>query len=249
MSSEEKPILLAQHPEHGFSSDQPYNTGIMVVGDTSPPPPQRTLVIAGTPRGGTTMLAECLATLGVPMGVPVPPPMEQFNFEDPEFQTLLHRESPGEVALPELRALVLRRNLDHALWGFKLPTALNSLDVLEQELRNPQFILVFRDVVAVSSREVVSVGFDAMHAMRRALVWQERMLDFVENTTARCLLISYEKALQFPSLALDLLISWCGLEPTQAVRDKTLAAMEANRSPYLHAVSQIRKASDAAEKA
>jgi len=242
--SEQRPVHLAQHPEHGFASDQPYNTGIMVVGDISPPPAQRTIVIAGTPRGGTTMVAEVLATLGVPMGIPVPPPVEQFNFEDPEFQTLLHMESPGEVDLASLRALVLQRNLDHAVWGFKLPTALNSLAILEQELRNPQFILVFRDVVAVSSREVVSVGFDATHAMRRALVWQERMLDFVETSGAKCLLISYEKALQFPDIALDLLISWCGLEPPRTLRDKGRATMEANRPAYLRAVSEIRKASE-----
>ncbi|MBZ5633876.1 MAG: hypothetical protein LAO55_12205 [Acidobacteriia bacterium] len=242
--SEEKPVHLAQHPQHGFASDQPYNTGIMVVGDTSPPPSQRTIVITGTPRGGTTMLAECLATLGLPMGIPVPPPVEQFNFEDLEFQKLLQMESPGEIDMPGLRALILSRNTDRAVWGFKLPMALNSLPVLEQELRNPQFILVFRDVVAVSSREVVSVGFDAMHAMRRALVWQERMLDFVENSRLRCLLISYEKALQFPDIALDLLISWCGLEVSGNVRDKARATMEANREPYLRAVSQIRKAAE-----
>jgi hypothetical protein len=243
--SDEKQVHLAQHPEHGFASDQPYNTGIMVVGETSTPPAERTIVISGTPRGGTTMLAECLATLGVPMGVPVPPPLEQFNFEDPDFQALLQMESPGEIGMVALRALILRRNLDHAVWGFKLPMALNSLPVLEEELRNPQFILVFRDIVAISSREVVSVGFDAIHAMRRALVWYERVVDFVESSGARCLLISYEKALQFPDITLDLLISWCGLEISGPVRQRARATVEANRSPYLHAVSQIRKASEA----
>jgi hypothetical protein len=81
--------------------------------------------------------------------------------------------------------------------------------------------------------------------MRRALVWYERVVDFVESSGARCLLISYEKALQFPDITLDLLISWCGLEISGPVRQRARATVEANRSPYLHAVSQIRKASEA----
>jgi hypothetical protein len=60
---------------------------------------------------------------------------------------------------------------------------------------------------------------------------------------ARCLLISYEKALQFPEIEVDLLISWCGLEVSEMLREKARATMEANRPAYLRAVSQIRKAS------
>ncbi len=48
--------------------------------------------------------------------------------------------------------------------------ALNSLAILERELRNPRFILVLRDAVAVAAREVVAMGTEAMGAMRRALI-------------------------------------------------------------------------------
>ena len=191
------------------------------------------------------MVAECLGTLGLPIGVTVPATESRFNLEDPEFQALLSRESPGEIDLPSLRALILRRNADHRVWGFKLPMALNSLPLLEQELRNPQFILIFRDLIAVSSREVVAVGIEAIHAMRRALVWQERMIDFVESSGSRCLVLSYEKALQFPDIVVSLLASWCGLEVPEERLHQACAAIEANRGPYLQAVGKIRKASDA----
>lgn len=133
----------------------------MVVGDPSPPQGERTIVITGTPRGGTTMVAGCVGTLGVPIGVSIPAGEESYNLEDPEFQSVLHRESPGEIDLAALRALIVRRNSAHQVWGFKLPMALNSLPILEQELRNPRFVLVFRDPLAVSSHEVISVGLDA----------------------------------------------------------------------------------------
>jgi len=243
--SEEKQVFLAQHPEHGFLSELPYNTGIMVVGNPAPADPERTIVITGTPRGGTTMVAECLRTLGLPLGVTGPATGAQFNLEDPEFQTLLGRESPGEIDLQSLRALALRRNLEHRVWGFKLPMALNSLPILEQELRGPQFIMIFRDPIAVSSREVVAVGIEAVDAMRRTLIWQERMISFVESSSARCLLLSYEKALQFPEITAGMLASWCGLEASTERLNQAAATIEANRTSYLTAVREIRDQQDA----
>ena len=242
--SEEKPVYLAQHPEHGFMSELPYNTGIMVAGNPAPEDRERTIVITGTPRGGTTMVAECLRTLGLPIGVTGPATGPRFNLEDPEFQTLLGRESPGDIDLQSLRALVLRRNLENRVWGFKLPMALNSLPILEQELRNAQFILIFRDAIAVSSREVVAVGIEAIDAMRRTLVWQERMIDFVESSSAGCMLLSYEKALQFPQITAGMLANWCGLEVSEERLSQAAATIEANRTSYLRAVREIRDQQD-----
>jgi len=243
--NEEKHVYLAQHPEHGFMSELPYNTGIMVVGNPAPLDQERTIVITGTPRGGTTMVAECLRTLGLPIGVTGPATGARFNLEDPEFQTLLGRESPGEIDLQSLRALVLRRNLENRVWGFKLPMALNSLPILEPELRGAQFILIFRDAIAVSSREVVAVGIEAVDAMRRTLVWQERMIDFVESSGASCLLLSYEKSLQFPQITAGMLANWCGLEASEERIGQAAATIEANRTSYLRAVREIRDQQDA----
>src|SRR5262249_49776578 len=162
----------------------------------------------------------------LPIGVTVPAVHSQFNLEDREFQSILHMENPGDVDLNALRELVGRRNEAHSVWGFKLPMALNSLPVLEQELRNPRFVFVFRDIAAISSREVVAVGMEAIYAMRRALVWQERMVDFVESSGSPCVLLSYEKALQFPDVVLDVLTSWCGLTVTPEQRDAARATIE-----------------------
>lgn len=184
------------------------------------------------------MVAEALGMLGLPLGAPVPPTIEQYNIEDREFMELLHREEPGEIDMDRLRELIHRRNQEHSVWGFKLPMALNSLPVLLEELRNPRFILVFRDVIAVSMRETISVGIEAFFAIRRALVWQERMIDFVERSGASCLLVSYEKALQFPELFLDGTADWCGLRVTPERRAQALATISANSRNYLLAVSR-----------
>jgi hypothetical protein len=122
---------LIEHPDFSFNSALPYNTGLVVL-RAEGLREDRTTVVVGTPRGGTSMVAECLAVLGFPMGVPVPPPPPMINFEDPEFQGVLHRTEPGPVDLGRLRELVATRNQQHPRWGFKLPMALNSLALLPE---------------------------------------------------------------------------------------------------------------------
>ena len=232
----EKYLRLAEHPLHGFESSLPYNVGIIFSGGMPSTDAQRTLVVTGTPRGGTTAIAQCIATLGVPIGVPVPPAPEQFNYEDPAFLEILQMDIPREVNLEELRNLVRCRNEAHQTWGFKLPMALNSLPVLERELRNPMFVFVFRDLVAVSSREVIANGDHAIAAMARALDWQRRMLDFIAVTASPCLLISYEKALQFADLLPRVLSRWAGLICAESLLNEASTNIAANSNQYLRGV-------------
>lgn len=232
MINETRPIYLIEDGLHGhaFSSDAPYNTGLMVIGDPDSSAPNRTVVVAGIPRGGTTMVAECLVNLGLPMGVPTPAP---YNFEDPEFQDLLHLESPGPLDQPRLESLIERRNAANPVWGFKFPLAINSLGILERALRNPQFILVFRDVAAAAARETISAGIGVTYAMRRGLLLQGRMIAFAESSRAPCMLLSYEKALQFPDVFVNLLVSWCALPASTEQTERAYATVEANRQHYV----------------
>lgn len=216
---------------HSFSSEAPYNTGILTMGAPAAPPEETTVVVAGPPRGGTTMAAWCLSTLGLPMGMPPFPP--RHNFEDPAFAELLHFEEPRQIDLPRLRDLIQQRNQAHRIWGFKLPLALNSLGVLERELRNPRFLLMFRDVVAVASREVMAIGLEATQAMLRGLAWQRRMIEFSASRSAPCMLVSYEKALQFPANFVDVTAHWCGLTISAEQREQACQVIQANNPVYV----------------
>lgn len=222
---------LAEDPKHGFSSDAPRNSGIILIGPHAAQTEARTVVITGLPRGGTTMAAQCLALMGVPMGVKLPPP--RHNFEDKAFQALLQMEEPGPIDMPRLRDLIKSRNDAHPVWGFKLPMAINSLPVLDRELRNPRYILVFRDVVAVGSREVMSAGIEALFAMRRGLALQARMLKFSETSNSPCMLMSYEKALLAPATVVDQITRWCGLTPTEQQREQACSVVRPDDPIYV----------------
>lgn len=231
MIDDSRKLSLMEDPGHGFESDAPHNTGTMLIGSPCSPSEPRTIVVAGLPRGGTTMTAICLSAMGLYLGTPPYPP--RHFFEDPRFAALLHMEEPGKVDVPRLRALIQRRNEEYPVWGFKFPLAINSLPILEQELRNPHFILVFRDVVAAASREKMAVGMDALYAMRRGLVLQSRMIEFAEASKAPCMLLSYEKTLQFPAEVVDLMAQWCGLHPTAEQVEEARTSIRANSPIYI----------------
>lgn len=226
---------LVEHPVFSFTSELPYNSGLVAV-RADALQPDRTTVIAGAPRGGTTMVAECLGVLGLPIGVPIPTPPEMFNYEDPELQAILHCIDPMPVDLTRLREVVASRNQKHSHWGFKLPTALNSLPLLEAELRCPAFVLVMRDLVAIASREYIAMAQDVIRAMHQALVWQQRMIDFAAISASPCLLISYEKALRFPELAVKTLARWAGLNVSPEAHSRAAHCITANRESYLRGV-------------
>jgi hypothetical protein len=182
------------------------------------------------------MVAECLGTLGLPLGVPIPAPPELFNYEDLELQAVLHRTEPGPVDLLRLRELAAARNRKYLRWGFKLPMALNSLPLLEQELRSPTFVLVVRDVVAIASRECIAGAVDVLAAIDQATVWHQRMIHFAATSMSPCLLISYEKALQFPGLLAAALARWAGMEASPEDCHRAESCITANRDGYLRGV-------------
>lgn len=182
------------------------------------------------------MVAECLGVLGLPIGVPIPAPPEMFNYEDPELQAVLHRAEPGQVDLPQLRKLIAIRNELYFRWGFKLPMALNSLSLLESELRHPAFVIVMRDVVATASRENIATAVDFPAALRQAMSWQQRLLDFFAVTTSPCLLVSYEKALQLADLTTAVLAHWAGVEANPEECRRAANHIQPNSEAYLRGV-------------
>ena len=186
------------------------------------------------------MAARALAWLGIPMGVPVPAPLELVNYEDPEFVTVLHLSPPARVDVDRLGALVERRNQSHAVWGFKVPTAIYSLAVLAASLRQPHFVLVFRDIFATALRDTLAMDSDLLERMRFSASLYQEMLQFLENTSAACMLVSYEKALEKPRLFCSELARFAGVAVSAEVLEAAAAQIAPNHPEYLRRVGDAR---------
>ena len=90
-------------------ADELINRGVTVVGDEPPSVSgHRPVVVIGTARGGTSMVAGCLYHLGVFMGDKLHPPV---------YEDVLLAEAMEAGAMKEARSLVARYKAREQPWG------------------------------------------------------------------------------------------------------------------------------------
>lgn len=165
----------------------------------------RTAVVLGLPRGGTSMVAGVLHHLGVDMG-------DDFNtatFEDRRLSGAVEKGSIDAV-----RRIVNERNNRSNIWGWKRPSARKHLDIVQAEFRNPYYIMVFRDMLAIATRKHLSIRSDVIKAMRSNVRAQRQLIDIAASLDAPLLLLSYEKCLNHPPAAAAAIAEFVGVPVT-----------------------------------
>lgn len=171
--------------------------------------PKKTFVLFGNPRGGTTMIANVVRSMGVYLGDDLP-----VNLEDDDFNWDVLSKNP-DLKRPEkiasIKQAIERRNLDHDVWGWKYPRTDAYFNDVLSEIVNPMLICVFRDVVASTWRNVVRKRQPPIQVIRRALDLQAKNLGLIEKSGAPALLISYEKAIAEPLQLASSLNQFMGL--------------------------------------
>lgn len=152
-------------------------------------PAQRTYIVLGLERGGTSAVAGAARALGLELG---PADMEGNN-EDSRFQT---------HSISVLRDKIAKRNDEHDVWGWKYPSAVHTLPVLMRDLRAPRLIVVYRDAVATAlSRQKWDGRF-----LRRRIDLATHEANALTNTNTtfalasglNSLLVSHERARDNP---------------------------------------------------
>lgn len=159
----------------------------------------RTYIIFGSMRGGTSMVAGVMRGLGINTG----PDVDENNQESKAF----NGRSSDDMA-----ETIKIQNTEHNVWGWKNPNAVDYLDRIWADIRNPHLICVMRDPVANAQ------GLNRWHPMGRIQSAQESVLRLQKNlnmiSLRRCpsLMISYEKAVNTPDLFIDEFASWLGAD-------------------------------------
>tara|TARA_Y100000385_G_C12822413_1_gene520953 strand:+ start:53 stop:739 length:687 start_codon:yes stop_codon:yes gene_type:complete len=160
-------------------------------------PSKKTLILFGNPRGGTTMIANVVRSMGIFLGDDLP-----VNLEDSGFNwDVLTKQNPNwgrNQKLSTIQQLIEKRNTDHDIWGWKYPRSDRFLEEISSNLINPMLICVFRDIVATTWRNVVRRGQPPINLMQNALNLQASNLNLIEKSGIPSLLISYEKAISDP---------------------------------------------------
>lgn len=200
------------------------NYGVKSINDSTPCPDQNTLVVIGVARGGTSMLAGVLSHLGIPMHAARAPVYEDLNlanaFEGNSDST------PDEI-------IEQYNHIDQ--WAWKRPLAIEYLDLLEQHLRNPRFIFVFRDIFAIANRSAISMDSETLPLMSQALQQYSKAVTFLGATSSPCLICSSEKMLRYPNELVQAIAAFSGLTPDTATLESAVGSINPEPARYLKA--------------
>lgn len=186
---------------------------------------EKTLLITGLARSGTSMLSALLQAAGVWLGDHVYEPI----FEDAEITQMLRARD-----FYRLDALIERQNAKSALWGFKMPDLHQFLQHDElTRFRNPHLIVIFRDPAAVAARNALSEQMDGTQAIIEATSAMHSLAQFVRASQLPFLFLSYEKALIFPRMFIDGVLNYCGIALDEEQRTNLLQYVQPNRAQYV----------------
>lgn len=167
---------------------------------------QKTFIVCGNFRGGTTAVAQLLDRLGIFMGEKMDP---NNNCEDLEFQQLLLRDALDRT---ELDRLVGERNARRDIWGFKFPGAHLHMPEMLDCFRNPRVIFVFRDPYAVADSEQRRTGQDLHQMMERTVEYNLRMTRLLQSLSCPTHPVSFEQLLVRPAAVIDRLLAFLGVQ-------------------------------------
>lgn len=142
---------------------------------------QESLVVCGSPRGMTSLVAYALYECGYHLG-------DRIGAKNLEDQEILERlpaaDSPENAASitssDELSSIFNQRNARHERWGFKIPHSAAYVHQLESMLRRPVFVVCVRNPVAIA-HSVIKREPDMTFTAERLFEISERPLRVINH--------------------------------------------------------------------
>lgn len=181
--------------------------------------PVKTVVILGVERGGTSMVAGMVRALGVDLGE-----RAGRNHEDPRF-------------LSEDRSVLSQRiaenNARKDCWGFKMPKASLMLDFYSEHLRNPHYILVFRNIASVVDSWQTRGGSDPLQTGAHAINYYSTALANLGESAAPLALANYERACEDPEHFAQALADFLSLDAPDSVLSRAASVVTGEGGGYV----------------
>lgn len=159
------------------------NPKFRIVNPAQTTPAQRTFIVVGLGRSGTSFAASVLDYLGVFMGDEATPR----TLEDRRLGQPL--DARDDAALQQVIADYDAR---HDVWGFKRPSMLLHTGRTAPMFRNPHYIFTHRDFFSIALRNEIAIARDITESLRKCVDASARIYDFMEQATQPCLHLSFE---------------------------------------------------------
>mgnify|MGYP000184927422 CR=1 FL=1 len=187
------------------------------LGETS----ERTVIVLGQARGGTSLAAGALLNLGLPMGMECRAPI----YEDQPLTRAIRDAGKSKV-----REIIAQYNERWPQWGYKQPAVQKFWFWNHRLLRNPCYLLIVKDPISIADRLNQYRGRDTVNEARAAMKAYDRLLKFVSSSGKPALLVSYDKLYRYPDQCLPLLAQLTGIENPDL--DKARAFCSAGGEDY-----------------
>ncbi len=188
----------------------------------------RTLIVLGAARGGTTLVAQMLHDVGVFMGEGLGATCQDAALSQVSRALFAAEIGPDHPAIAEL---MRRRDRQFEVWGWKFPGQI--LPELYRQARNPHFVLVFRDPVAIATREARSQALETFPCFERASAQITALSAFAAAADEPCLIVSYERAMADKTGLADALAEFAGLVVAPEVKARAVERAQPGTAAYL----------------
>lgn len=179
------------------------NSGLSILNSHAAGMPYKTVIVLGVPRGGTSMVSGVLTKLGIFMGTQ--DKLEPF-YENTELGNC--HKAKDKI---KTRKTIAAYNDKYAIWGMKVLPKAWFFWFSRTYFRHPVYIVVFRDILAIAKRQVVSLDKSLITEMFKALWFNGCLLVFLRFNKKPTLIISYEKTILFPESFVNELCSFLGI--------------------------------------
>ncbi|RVU83392.1 hypothetical protein EOL70_16840 [Leucothrix sargassi] len=204
-------------------SDALTNKGIVALGKVANKPINKVVVI-GTARGGTSLVAGVLSHLGIFMGDESRAPV----FEDLKLARAFETND-----LETAKKIVDEYCELYELWGWKRPSSINYLDSVDKVFDGPSYIFIYKDIISIAQRNAISMHDDVIQGMQRASIQYAQSIEFLSKNNLHSLLVSFDKALSNAEVFVDSIIAFTKISPTTEQRANAISFITPNPIEYL----------------
>ena len=189
---------------------------------------EKTIVVMGLARSGTSMMATILKTLGVFIG----DSLTKGSLEDKEISNLMEASSDDET----LKKIISQRNKSHKIWGWKRPGAFKKIAKYENLLRNPFYIFMTRDLAAISLRRSIAVNTKINDNLFQAQKQYLSYINFISSTALPSLIIPNEIANSDKDFFIESIVEFLGLDCNKKQIKESKKIIQPNNNSYLQSM-------------
>lgn len=212
--------------------DKLNNNGIRYIGDKKAiEQEQKTLIVIGVARGGTSLVAGTLDKLGVFTGKQSKPPV----YEDVVLAEMFENANYNDA-----QKIINEYNVQNDIWLFKRPSIINYIDNVKKLFVNPIYLIIFKDIFSVSNRNSISMTTDTLQGLNKAHNDYSKILSFINKNEINGYLLSYEKIMQNTENFVETMITLLDTNIDATKKEEAIRFIEPNPKAYLDA-SRITK--------